>query len=264
MAEPRGPSVAELERALTSLGERVDYPEGIGLAQAVVRRLEQGPVPVRAPRRRRRLVLAVAIGLLLLTAAAVAAVLRVGGIELRPAPTPPATPTTPAPTQTTTPPPDEITELPVGLGPEVSLEEADAAVDFRILVPGALGEPDAIHLNRQVPGGMVSFVYLPRPGLPEIGDSGAAVVVTQFGGLVQGVKEFESDHPPMPVDVHGNEGFYVEGFHTFLFLDDEGDRRVVMGRRVGSTLIWQEAGAVIRVESDLPLARVVEVAESMR
>jgi hypothetical protein len=261
--------VAELERALTGLGGRIDYPEGVGLAQAVTRRLEAGPetMTVRAPRRRRRLVLAFAIGLLLLTAAAVAAVLRVGGIELRPAPTPTATTPspTPTPTRTTTPPPDDVvTEFPDGLGPEVTLEEADAAVDFRILVPAALGEPDEIHLNTEVPGGMVSFVYLPGPGLPEIGRSGAAVVVTQFGGLVEGVKEFNSELPPVPVDIRGNQGFYVQGFHAFVFIDDDGDHRIVDSRRVGSTLIWQEAGAVIRVESDLPVARVVEIAESMR
>jgi hypothetical protein len=173
------------------------------------------------------------------------------------------TPSTEPPSSTTPPPDEGVTAFPTGLGPEVTLAEADAAVDFRILVPAALGEPDEIHLNDEVPGGMVSFVYLPEPGLPEIGRSGAAVIVTQFGGMVEGVKEFQQELPPVPIDVRGNEGFYVEGLHIFVLVDDEGNHRIDEGRRVGSTLIWQEAGAVIRIESDLPLERVVELAESM-
>ena len=271
-----------LERSLRDLGARIDAPAPLAgsIARAVATRLEAERERGRARARvslgdrladrlgsRTRVVAVLVAGLLLLAGAAVAVGLTVGRIVLQPADTPAPITTGPGGSPTVSPSrPPEPTFLPLGLGARVDLDQARRAVDFalRVPAPGPAGGIDEVRLNRAVPGGMVSFVYRPGPGLPEIGRSGAGIVITQFDGDVEGLKEFDPARPPVPVDVDGEDGFFVEGEHSFLFVDAEGDLRLGSRRVVGSTLIWQSSdGVVLRIESALPLRRVLPIARSV-
>jgi len=280
---PDGPTVPQLERSLHDLGARIDAPAppGGSIARAVATRLVADRDRGRAVSRvslgdrlagrlgsRPRVVAVLVAGLLLLAGAAVAVGLTVGRIVLQPADTPAPATTGPGASPTASPTrPTEPTYLPLGLGARVDLEQARRSVDFTLRVPapeGPAGGIDEVRLNRDVPGGMVSFVSGPGPGLPEIGRSGAGMVITQFGGDVEGLKEFDPARPPVPVDVDGEDGFYVEGVHAFLFVDAEGDLRLGSRRVVGSTLIWQSSdGVVLRIESALPLWRALALARSL-
>jgi hypothetical protein len=284
MAErPSGPPLVELEGELRDLGDRLDAPAPAAgsVARAVAARLEadreRGRPRARAPLLERlaerlgsrtRVVAVLAAGLLLVAGAAVAVGLTVGRIVLQPAETPAPATTGPGVSPTASPTrPAEPTFLPLGLGGRVDLATARGAVDFELRVPapdGPAGGVDEVRLNRAVPGGMVSFVYRPRPGLPEIGRSGAGMVITQFGGDVEGLKEFDPARPPVPVNVDGEDGFFVEGLHSFLFVDAEGELRLGSRRIVGNTLLWQSSdGVVLRIESALPLPRVLPIARSI-
>ena len=286
MAErANGPPVMDLERSLRDLGGRLDapVPPPGSVARAVAARLEAGLEGDRAGAgaraafgdrlaerfgSRSRVVAVLVAGLLLLAGAAVAVALTVGRIVLQPAETPAPATTGPSTSPTAAPSlPPEPTFLPLGLGRLVDIERAREAVDFALRVPipgGQAGGIDEVRLNRSVPGGMVSFVYFPARGLPEIGRSGAGMVITQFGGDVEGLKEFDPARPPVPVDVNGEDGFFVEGVHSVLFVDAEGEFRLGSRRVVGSTLIWQSSDEVVlRIESALPLQRVLPIARSL-
>jgi hypothetical protein len=285
MAErANGPPVMDLERSLRDLGARLEapVPPAGSVARAVAARIEGGPEGARAGARagaslgdrladrfgsRSRVVAVLVAGLLLLAGAAVAVGLTVGRIVLQPAETPAPGTTGPGASPTSPSPPPEPTFIPLGLGRRVDLEQAREAVDFGIRVPAPgspVGAIDEVRLNRSVPGGMVSFVYRPAPGLPEIGRSGAGMVITQFDGSVEGLKEYDLARPPVPVDVDGEDGLFVEGEHSFLFVDADGELRLGSRRVVGSTLIWQSGdGVVLRIESALPLRRVLSIARSL-
>jgi hypothetical protein len=240
----RGGPDDRLGAALRDLGRRIEYPAPTPLAAVVSRRLSAEAVARRETARprpvARRVVLVLAVlGLLLAATAAVAGLIRVGGIELRFVESPaPATPRS-------------LERL--GLGASVTLLQAQLAADFQIRVPDAadLELPDYVLLDPMVPGGQVALVYLPGPGLPEIGDTGLGMVITQFGGRVDGVKELESGQLPEPVTFEGQFGYWIEGPHRFVVIDRDGQDHEVRAVLVGSTLLWTRDGVVYRIESAL-------------
>ena len=73
---------------------------------------------------------------------------------------------------------------PLLLGRPVSLEDAQAAVDFPVLVPPPPDSdaPQEIYLLDQDQGAMVSFVYPAGPGLPASDETGVGALLTQFEG----------------------------------------------------------------------------------
>ena len=163
----RQPQRDELAQALRDLGPHVAYPVTPDLLPAVAARLEHGARPSapivlpRAYRRPRPALVAAIIGAALVVAAggvlswpaarrAVADWLGVSGIRIQ-------TEASPGPTVAPTGP------LDVGL--PTSLAGAQAEVDFDVLIPAALGNPDQVFLRRPPDGGMVTLVYRARPGL---------------------------------------------------------------------------------------------------
>ena len=75
---------------------------------------------------------------------------------------------------------------PLLLGRPITLDEAQAAVDFPVRVPTAAGfaAPAEIYLLDQDKGAMVSFVYPAAPGLPASDQTGVGALLTQFRGEV--------------------------------------------------------------------------------
>ena len=163
---------------------------------------------------------------------------------------------------------------PLLLGRPVSLEDAQATVDFPVLVPAAAGfnTPQEIYLLDQDQGAMVSFVYPAGPGLPETDETGVGALLTQFKGeadrdLIE--KGLLNDGAPEThletVTVGGELGFWISGApHAVFFVCyDAGECRQERYRLAGNVLIWVQDGVTLRLESALPREDALEIAESV-
>jgi hypothetical protein len=164
--------------------------------------------------------------------------------------------------------------VPLLLGRQVTLDEAQAAVDFPVRIPTAAGlnAPDEIYLLDQVEGAMVSFVYPATPGLPASDETGVGALLTQFRGeadrgLIE--KGLPDDGPQATnldaVAVSGEPGFWISGApHGFFFVCyDVGECRQERYRLAGNVLLWEEDGVTLRLESALSLEDALAIAESV-
>jgi hypothetical protein len=274
MAEPRFPyaqmSDRELEQSLLELGQELAFPPTPDLAAGVLSRLESQP-PTSNPvaRGRRAVWLAAAILILILgtlalfpeVRTAIADRLGLSGVHIRWVDEVP----TPAPVGT-----------PLLLGRQVTLEEAQAAVDFPVLVPTADGfaEPNEIYLLGRGEDIMVSFVYPAREGLPQSEIAGVGALLTQFRGNAErnliekgllgddGARETRLD----AVTVDGKRGFWISGapHSVFLVCHDDGECREERYRLAGNVLLWERDAVTLRLESALSQEESLAIARSMQ
>jgi hypothetical protein len=293
MSEPRNPFAgltdAELARELADLGARIAFPATPDLARGV--RDEIGGAPDRTVVRLfplRRLLAAAAIVVLALVAglvlsggfrSTVADFFGVRGVRIvieRETPTATTVPArTPAGTPIASPvasPRAEATPVGAGLllGRRVTLAEAEAATRYRVQVPSlaSVGVPDEIYL-RTLPDGnqMVSFVYLPRSGLPETLETGVGALLMQFearDNVEYLGKRISEGNAYFGVDVNGQQAVWIGGSHNLTLLPDpsrgccdEPDRTA------GNVLLWEEDGQIFRLESSLSLEEALAIAESV-
>jgi hypothetical protein len=268
----------DLEGALADLATSLEFPPTPDLAAAVGARLGEAPAPAPArarPRRWlaglagwRRLAVAGMVAVLLAAAVliaspgtreAVARRLGLRGVGIQIGGPPPST--------ATTRPEDRID---LGLGDQVTLEEARRRVGWPVLVPGAagLGRPDAVFVDEAVPaGGRVDLVYRARPGLPASPFTDVGLLITEFQG--QPTPEFLKKVTRLgvveEVTVGGEPGYWFSGEpHFFTYVDADGNLREEQTRLAGNTLIWQRGDLTLRLEGELPKEEAIRIAESMR
>jgi hypothetical protein len=163
---------------------------------------------------------------------------------------------------------------PLQLGRPVTLDEAQAAVDFPVLVPDAASfdTPAEIYLLDQDQGAMISFVYPARSELPASDETGVGALLTQFQGeadrdliekglLGDGAQESHLE----AVTVGGDPGFWISGApHAFFFVCyDVGECRQEQYRLAGNVLIWERGGVTLRLESALSRESALAIAESV-
>jgi hypothetical protein len=268
-------SDAELERALAGLGGALVFPTTPDIATTVRERIESEPHPRHAssllPFGRQGTWLAAAIvllailaGLLLFPEARTAIADRLGlrGVQiwwLDERPTPEASP--------------------VGarllLGLRVTLEEAQAAVDFPVHRPTLpeLTDPPEVYLAGQGLGPMISFVYPAGPSLPATDETGVGALLTQFPGNAErnliakglGAGDGEVGSTLEAVTVDGQPGFWITGApHAVFFVCyDEGECREERYRLAGNVLLWEVDGLTFRLESGLARDQAMAVAASV-
>jgi hypothetical protein len=245
--------MSELELALVQLGHELDVPATPDLASGVGARLAGAPAAHPWTRRRRGLVvalavLAVAIGAVLAvpgTRAAILEFFHLRGVTIQ-----------------------RVEELPtvsvqrdfneLFLGDRVTLAEARERADFEVVVPEALGEPDAVFLQENPPGGMVSLVY----GTPEE----PRALFTQFRGSVDEViyKKVAAGTRIAALRIEGRPGFFLSGEpHEFAYFDRTGQYREEMVRLAGNTLLWERGPLTLRLEADINREEAVEIARSV-
>jgi hypothetical protein len=248
----------ELELNLLSLGREVEWPPTPDLVSRVQHRLTTSP-PER-PSLWWRPVLVAGLALLALTLGfspgareAVARLLGVVGIRIE------------TKVETTVPPTFDL-----GLGTQLSADEAASLVDYTVLSPGSsdLGAPDTIYYNDARLGGQISLVWVPGPNLPEAADSGVGMLISSFRGSLDSstyAKELNaSRNLLLDVEVRGRPGFWIEGEpHVFLFENPNGSIEFESIRLAGNVLLWEENGVTIRIESALPRDVVLRIAESL-
>jgi hypothetical protein len=252
------PSQIDLEQELRELGRTlVVAPPPDDLAERVVVR-----VRTEGPRRgrlstwwhwltgsRRRLVAAIVaavlIGLVLTppVRAAVVEWLRIGGVLIRSAPPPAAPLVSPEPVPTS--------------GPAVSLDRAQAMVDFSLGVPGEFGAPD--HVSVSADRRVVSM---------EWGSGRNRIHLDQFDGTISWVFVKQVWSQVVPTVVNGRDGAWIADTHQIVYTDRDGTERRAEARISGPCLVWERLTGpetvTLRLEGDLSLERALAIAESVR
>jgi hypothetical protein len=168
---------------------------------------------------------------------------------------------------------ETLPELPAGVrdlipGRPVSLDEAQQSVEFEVLVPSVLGEPDDVFYSASVPGGRISLVYRPAEALPASRHTGVGLLVTEFGGDVTPElvgKLVDGGVAVDPVTVGGQPGYWIEGGpHVFFFRNARGDILEETMRLAGNTLLFERGTMLVRLEGsrELTRERALAIAES--
>ena len=251
MAErPRRPD-DDLETRLLALGSSLDYPSGARLSRAVGERLRSAPrgEPARSTRagaawtaaagslRRRRSPALLVAALLLIAALAAAARLSIGAVTIREEPTPPAT--LPSATET------------VGFGERTTLGRAEAELGTHVLVPSALGGPGAVYVDR-VSASLPRIGGLPWGGvLQEVRGDAALATKTLYGEAHGRIER---------VTVRGEIGYWLTGAHELDVVTGAGDRRLLV---TGNVVLWRSGDVTLRLETALPKADALRVADSI-
>ena len=158
----------------------------------------------------------------------------------------------------------------LGLGTQVTLEEARGSTDWKITVPSSLGQPDAVYVKPPPAGpskGEVSLVYAKRPDIPVSGQTGVAVLVTEARGAVNEIffqKMLGPDTPVEQVNVGGHPGYWISGHpHNFAFTDADGHFYPETLRLATNTLIFDHNGTIIRIEGDMTKGQALAIASSI-
>ena len=260
----RRPSYEEIEQVLTSLGDRLYIPAEPDIASAVRVQLETHPIPPRSgwvqPAPAWRPALAVATTILVLAVAimvfspatrdAVADWIGFDGVRITPVPEP-----------------DERIGTDLALGDPITLAEGEARVSFPVRVPSLLGAPDEVYVDGRGEYARLSFVYRARDDLPAADTSEVGALIEQFRATIEREilsKQIFGGTDIRVVEVAGTEGYWLSGGpHQVTYLDPDGVPTQDEQRLAGSTLLWEIDGVVYRLESDVPLARALEIAGSM-
>jgi hypothetical protein len=271
--------VADLERTLTALAGEAEWPPTPAIAERVEERLRaesararrrggfarrdrgrsggdrlpvaRGRFPLRRP------LVAELVALLLLAGAAFAASpgLRdaVGdllGITVQRSDDPP-----------------EPTRFGPELGERLAPEELAGRVRFGLLVPDALGAPDAAYLRRGAPGGEALLAYRPRAGLPRARSTGLGALIGEFRGdlapeLAGKIAPEATELARLTVD--GDPAIWIAGApHLFFYRDGAAIRESSL-RLAGNVLLVQRGPVLVRIEGGFGRERAIEIARSLR
>jgi hypothetical protein len=248
--------LSELELELREL--RVDWPETPDIAGAVAGRLAAAPAPARWRRRLDRPAWQLAVAATALIIAVVMAVpparsavlelLGFGSVRI----------------VREEPRPSRFAQG-LALGTPVTLEQARRR--FPVLVPSAVGQPDAVYLTED-PWVRVDLVYRERPGLPASSNTGAGLLVTEFHAVAEPLveKTVGSGATVARVTVGGDPAFFISGAnHGFAYIPEGSTGAFEEQRLAGNTLLVERSdGVLLRIEGELGREEAVGIAESAR
>ncbi len=247
---------SRVESLLTELAGHIEWPEHTDQMPYVRRRLA-----TRTSRRPIRRWIPVTAVVLVLVASmllfspdarqAVADLLGVAGIEIQFGPEPATT-----------------AGAELDLGEPVTLQEAQEAVDFELMVPDDLGPPDGVFLSDRPSSGRVSMVWEGEERLPAAGESEIGLVYSQFAlELPEGshfVKSVMPDTSVRVVEVNGSLGLWIEGApHLITYEDAAGNRAEEEMALAGNVLMWESDGVTHRIETTVGLQATLVVAGAL-
>jgi hypothetical protein len=243
----------ELGTALASLD--VEWPATPDLRTPVMTSIATSRAPrvIRLPlSRRTRVLLIAAATTLLLAGAAVAAklVIDLGAVVVR---APEGAGNLPS-------------SSPIPLGEPIDLEQASDLQGARVGVPAALGDPDRVWADEVITDAgrvvSVTLTWLPRPDLPRIAGTEHGAVLMRFEGdeNIAFKDVYEDTGVVEPVRVGTVEGVWTTGSHQLQLLTSDGIRYI---RVDGNVLLWRDGPYTLRLETALPKARAIRIAESL-
>jgi hypothetical protein len=162
------------------------------------------------------------------------------------------------------PPPGARPELEDDLGGVATLQQAAEEAGFAPLVPAALGPPDRV----RVTGQRISLIYAPRDGLPRLDKVDAGLILTESRGGIEGaylrkLAVGRTDVQETRVGDHFG-AFISGGTHAYLYVTPGGDVREDHPLLAGPTLIWEQGGLVLRLESAGERRKLLQIAGSAR
>ncbi len=137
-------------------------------------------------------------------------------------------------------------------------------VAFAVAVPAlaALRRPDEVLLADDLPGGQVSFLYGPRPGLPRASAIGTGLVISRFAGRMPARFVGKLAGPGTIVErvqIDGEPGLWLAGAEHLVFYEDARGRvRRSKPRLAGNTLLWQRGAVTLRLEALLSHAQPLQ------
>jgi len=154
-------------------------------------------------------------------------------------------------------------ELEADLGRRVTLAQAARDAGFAAALPAVLGAPDRVRITGQ----RLSLVYAARPGLPQLDDVDAGLVLTESRGGIPGSllrKLVLGGTDVQRVSVDGHRGAYITGGrHAYFYETPGGELREERPLLAGPTLVWAAGGRVYRLETAARRAAALRIARSV-
>ncbi len=239
--------MTELERALFAVGRNLEVPAAPDLTGAVRARLAEGRGPSLFSRRALVValaVLAVAVGAALAVPQARSTIkdwLGIGNVTIR---------------YVDELPPVEQATADLGLGEQMSLEEARERAGFRVRVPtvDGLDDPPKVYYNDQ--SRQVAFLYgseeKPKLLITQADASGAIEKIVNLN-----VTELE-----LIVVEPGYAGVWLYGEKHAIFYPSTA--REEPFRLVGNALVYEIDGVTLRMEAEISKDEALRIARSMR
>lgn len=255
----------EFEAQVRSIASRMEYPPTPDIAGTITARLR----PQTRPRfLSKAAAWSLTIALVLLTSlmlipparAAIVEFIQVGVVRIfrvEPTPMPTTPPSTMVPV-TATPVPTEQSIIPLleTLAGEMTLEQAQAIVDYEIMLPSYpadLGRPDRVFVQ-DADGPMTILVWL-DPQKP-----GEILMSLHF--LPPGSWAIKKVQPMVLEETQVNGGYAVWTFGPYPMRYENGDLEYL--RMIsGHVLIWDAEGVTYRLETDVSLEEAIKIAESL-
>ena len=155
----------------------------------------------------------------------------------------------------------------LGLGAPLTLEQVRDRFGGSPLVPAELGVTDGVFLSN----GVLSLVYAPRDALPPVAQAnGVGLLLTEFRAALDTNMVLGKGVGPntrvQEVRINGNRGFWIDGAPHLFFRESptSASMRDVPPRLAGNTLLWEQAGVTLRLESALTQAAATRIAETVR
>jgi hypothetical protein len=225
--------MTELERALVQLGHELDIPPEPDLRSRVREQIERRPLYRRAlvP----ALAFLVALGIALAVPDARSAILRffhIGAVTIE---------------RVDTLPPGRERPLTAGLGPTLSLPNAEARSGVQLVFKV---RPRPKHFYAQP--GLIATLLQHR---------GEAVLLAELQGDQMGIVKKLAD-PGTRVDVAqiGSFGLWLEGGrHLLIWNPGSGEVRQIEPRLAGNVLIWTDGDRTFRLEGGLNKGQMLEL-----
>lgn len=154
------------------------------------------------------------------------------------------------------------------LGQRISLAQARTDLQLRVHAPSVLGAPDGIFEERLKAGFDVTFLYEPRTVAARIGVRKRVLVSIVRGKLdkrLLGKTIGAGGTTATFLEIDGGQALLLKGADHLLvlILDQGGGIEETYTRFAGTTLLWQRRAMLIRVEGNLPRARLVAIARSI-
>jgi hypothetical protein len=249
--------MTELERALVRLGDELAFPEASDVSGRVLARI--AAEPAKARRGRRALVIALAALALVVAAAmavpqartAILELFRLRGATVQRVDSLPRVP--------------PASESALDLGQP--RPEADPHVKIPgVVVPAALGPPDASYVSDEAYGLRLALVYEPGPGVPQSPYTGVGILVSEWvgEGATRYVEKLAGAGTRVErLQVGPYPAIWLEGGPHVVFFENDGRVYDDPGRLAGNTLLVERDDVLVRIEGGISRQRAVEIAESL-